>query len=378
MADKPENMRGTRETRTRRASNDATEPKQNPQSTSRHDAPPQSLASRVQSSAAGLARSAFQGAGSPDLAQTLAGATDGKAAGSSQLSSANAGASASYHASASARGSAAAQEQSGPVAESFRDGSTASSTQGGFALPEMTEDEFQRSYTGLEGASRERGVEEGNRSYESLQAEMGNWKGKQRAQDPVQREYTTAWERVQPPQSSHEQQPQLQPTDGEAVVSLLSDASFDPNFDPTENPDLDLADFPPPLSADEIKTLDSFRRQIGPSEPQNTQQQHLSSMSLVPDIDTFLQQNDPSAFTQTGDTATANISLRDTVLTHLPGAADWVGVQERYHDEVWGYLRPALEAAKEEMEEYSHGTEDGEEDGPAVRRLKMILKHMQA
>jgi hypothetical protein len=95
----------------------------------------------------------------------------------------------------------------------------------------------------------------------------------------------------------------------------------------------------------------------------------LSSVSLVPDIDAFLNEHDGSG-----------VSLRDSVLAELPGSGEWVGVQERYHDEVWGYLRPALEAAREEIEEAKggggEGVGHGDGDGPAVRRLKMILKHM--
>jgi hypothetical protein len=73
------------------------------------------------------------------------------------------------------------------------------------------------------------------------------------------------------------------------------------------------------------------------------------------------------------------MTLRDSVLEYLPGAEDWVTVHERYHDDVWGYLRPALEAAKAEIEERGLEIQEGDEnDGPAVRRLKMILKHMRA
>jgi len=66
------------------------------------------------------------------------------------------------------------------------------------------------------------------------------------------------------------------------------------------------------------------------------------------------------------------MKLRDEVLGSLPGARDWVCVQERYHDEVWGFLEPVLEAARTEME----GQERGSREGPAVRRLRMILGHM--
>lgn len=133
-----------------------------------------------------------------------------------------------------------------------------------------------------------------------------------------------------------------------------------------------------------MRILESFRREIGvDSSPAPTSSGSgtilpqgpvaLSGISLVPDIDAFLNEHDPSS-------VSSSSSLRDKVLSELPGSNEWVGVQDRYHDEVWGYLRPALEAAREEIEESkgedeSHGL-GGHEDGPAVRRLRMILTHM--
>jgi hypothetical protein len=197
----------------------------------------------------------------------------------------------------------------------------------------------------------------------------------------MQLDYTSAWERADD-SGAQAHTYEAEASDGAAVVSLLQDTSFDPDFGGPEDLDLDMAATPPPLTAEEIKMLDSFRRQIGDSTDPNHQHQQpgLSSLSLVPDIDTFLQQNDPAAFTQsTGTGAASAMSLRDSVLEYLPGAEDWVTVHERYHDEVWGYLRPALEAAKAEIEEKkTEGREEDENDGPAVRRLKMILKHMRA
>lgn len=409
-SNKPGNMRGTRPPPTR-ASEDATanSPTQPPSTSDEPTAP--SLASRVQSSAAGLARSAFQGGGSSDLAQTLASATEGKAGGSSASAG---GQLASRDVTTSARGSASAGGYAGSdpsygVAESFRNEGT--SATGGFMLPGLTEEEFQGgdAYTDDVGVSLSgRGnqpasqieIENENTApgQDTLQGTTGSWKGKHRAHDPVQLEYNTAWERAEHdpalPQTTHEPVP----TDGAAVVSLLSSASFDPNFDPsTDDLDLDPNASPAPLTASEMEALNSFRRQLdreSSAEPQHQTQQRtqgLSPFSLVPDIDTFLQQNDPAAYTPTHtiqpvDTTTntvtskdSTISLRDNVLTHLPGAADWIGVQDRYHDEVWGYLRPALEAAQAEMEEREEGEgEEGRVDGPAVRRLKMILKHMRA
>lgn len=396
----PENARGTRKTRALApeetpTSKASSQPEQQQQQQQQPAQP--SLASRVQSSAAGLARSAFQG-GASDVAQTLASATDEKTAGSGSGSlSAQTGqgylSTRETSTSSTAPGSAAGYAV--PAGgETFREGWTSSAPQGGFALPEMTEEEFQRgdAYTDNEAmmSGAALGREDGHQRPEldSLQAETGTWKGKQRAHDPMQLEYNTAWERAEqmPQQTSPVQ---ALPSDGAAVVSLLSDASFDPNFDPgADQLDLDPAASPPPLTASEIETLESFRRSIGLSDTgrEYSSQQQLSGLSLVPDIDTFLQQNDPEGYSPTqahipGNVNTSSNSattLRDNVLANLPGAADWVSVQERYHDEVWGYLRPALEAAKAEMEDTGgSGMEQGE-DGPAVRRLKMILKHMKA
>jgi hypothetical protein len=259
-------------------------------------------------------------------------------------------------------------------------------------LPPLTEEEFQQQQQhhfddgGIALGDRDRdgdGDRGSSDPLDPLQSETGNWKGKQRTYDPAQRRFDTAWERGQPTSfqgiDGSSSQAQVISTDGAGVVSLLSDPAFDAGFSTTTDtgdgePELetDLAfSEPPPLTPAEMEMLDSFRRQMTPPLPHSTQSQHLTSLSLVPDIDTFLQQNDTSAAAEMTLT-----SLRDNVLSHLPGATDWIGVQDRYHDEVWGFLRPALEVAKTEMEEKRQGPHNEDEDGPAVRRLKRILKHM--
>lgn len=396
MTDNPENTRGTEHRPPQPAekpANDTTTPKSSSQNQSGSEQSQPSLANRIQSSAAGLARSAFQG-GAGDISQTLSSLSDGKSGGSSASAAARAGGQgylSGQETYTGLRGSVSGGYAGQAGAESFREGGTGSTLpQGGFALPEMSAEEFQRgeAYTDTDSqammsgaAISSEGVHTSSRSsLDDLQGSTGSWKGKARAHDPVQLEYNTAWERAE--HLSVQQPASAQPvsTDGEAVVSLLSDASFDPNFDPADEIDLDPAAEPAPLTASEIETLESFRRQMGAAGAGmegSTQQQQLSGQSLIPDIDSFLQQNDP-AYTQTQTTSTDSAtSLCDSVLANLPGAADWITVQERYHDEVWGYLRPALEAAKTEIEERGGGEGHGE-DGPAVRRLKMILTHMKA
>ncbi|KAJ5114447.1 hypothetical protein NUU61_000206 [Penicillium alfredii] len=404
MADKPENKRATRATNSHPEPPD-TSSSQTPNTSARTESnsTPPSLASRVQSSAAGLARSAFQPSSATELAQTLASGTNGKAAGSSSATSVNTQHTASRDGSAAARSSRTSQTGTGPgPAESFRSASCSAAGQGETVLPLLTEEAFLRGDTdaGI-------GIERDGASLDTLQSETGNWKGKQRAQDPVQMEFDTVWRRGDsvsetPAPTADTQSESL--ADGAAVVSLLSDTSFDPFATEPENAedlnlDLDPAAPPPPLTASEIEMLDSFRRQLPPStqetpthQAQYQHQPRLTAQSLVPDIDTFLAENDPSATSnRNGHTATgisnqatttdpATISsLRDSVLTHLPGATDWLNVHERYHDEVWGYLRPVLEAARIEIEEKEKetGREHEGDDGPAVRRLKMILAHMR-
>jgi len=327
---KPENTRGT----TPHTRDDATTT----------DTPQPSLASRVQSSAAGLAR-AFQG--STDAAQTLASATEGKAAGPSRAG-AGAGAAQGHISGSFAPRASGARA---PATSSFRSSDNASES----TIPALNEEDFQFQFQ----HPLDTDTDTSPRTYE-IQNETGSWKGKQRAQDPVQH-YNTAWDRAQQPHPKTQYTPSA--NDGSEVVTLLSDPSFDPNTDPYTEPDLEIAE-PAPLTPAEIEALESFRKAVGSESVPREQGQKLSGSSLVPDIDAFLADSG----------GMSDLSVRDSVLQYLPGASDWVGVQERYHDEVWGYLRPALEAAKVEMEE-GNGQEGGVE-GPAVRRLRMILKHM--
>ena len=153
--------------------------------------------------------------------------------------------------------------------------------EGGFSIPALSEEEFQRGeYGGFEDSGAQCGAIQWR---ESSQAGSGNWKGKSRARDPVQGEFTTAWERANTKGTTGEGYTGTAEADGAAVVSLLSSASFDTDFG-GELEDLDPDAAPPPLTAEEIKLLDSFRRQVaqeasGTALPSQTQSSpaHLSS-----------------------------------------------------------------------------------------------------
>ncbi|GIC92732.1 uncharacterized protein Aud_009203 [Aspergillus udagawae] len=335
-----------------------------------------SLANRIQNSAAGLARSAFNAtSSSADAAHVLG--SGSKAGPSSSASSSALAAAEQYRENATPTSSNRASANH--PAASFRSSSTGQ--QGAFELPPLTEDEFQRTYD-------ESQVHSNIDLFPSTETETDTGKGKGKASNTPS-PFSTPFSNIEPSPSSSGLNTAWQnalpttattlPSDGEAVVSLLSDASFDPEFPSTaEEPfePIETELLPPQLTPSEIKMIESFRRHAAletstptPATEPLSQTHRLTSFSLVPDIESVLD-SVPAA--QSTD-ATA---LRDAVLMGLPGAAEWVAVEERYHDEVWGYLRPTLEAAAKEMEARK---EQGApvEDGPAVRRLKMILRHMQ-
>lgn len=385
MSDPPENLRGTARTNTR--PNTDTSPDQTnaptPQNQTQASPPTQpSLASRIQSSATGLARSAFSA--DPRAAQTLAGATDGKA-GAGTASGSTTG-SASQDLGSSSGTSSGSRVGTQGRHEGFREhrGATQSaSLSSGLTLEEF---ETQQGF-GLDLADQGEGhafkipnEQDSAQPTESLQSDSGSWKGKARAQDPIQAEYTTAWERAnvttKPAESAE--------SDGAAVAALLSDTSFDAGFgladlnDPNAlETDIDPHAPPSPLTKEEREFLDAFRRQPPGLTPTEASKQN-TALSLVPDIDTFLRQIDASAYARTRPRPRPyqRIVSLEELLHGLPGASEWAEVQEHYHEGVWGYLRPDLEAAKEEIED-AQDRDDYENDGPAVRRLKMILEHMK-
>lgn len=319
-----------------------------------------SLASRIQESASGLARNAFYAPGTPqEIARTLPGASKaGGAASSASFGQSSSQTVADQYRQSSGSSSARGHGTEIP-SETFR---SSTAQQGQFGLPPFTEEEFQHTHD--------------SDIHDSFHGDPDVGEGKGKARDeawsaPDSSDFDTAWQRSSIETTTPA--PSQAPPDGAAVISLLSDRTFDPEFpasanEPFEPVETELS--PPTLTAAEVQMIEQFRRQL-PAPEQSAHQSQPSKInptSLIPDINNFLD----GVSAGPGTDATA---LRDDVLTNLPGSADWITVEERYHDEVWGYLRPTLEAAAKEIED----SKDSEttEDGPAVRRLKMILKHMQ-
>ncbi|KAL4969388.1 uncharacterized protein BDV14DRAFT_165842 [Aspergillus stella-maris] len=325
----------------------------------------ESLASRIQKSASGLAKNAFLSSAPSGDAQLLSNGT-GKAAPSS--SSSALAAAEQYGQSVGPSSSSSRNQTIHDSAETFR--STPAAQTGGFNLPGLTEDEFQTTYGG-----------ELSETISDIDEGPGKGKGKSSASNPVPRSTESVSESIS---GLETQTPTLNPSDGSGVVSILTDQTFDPEFPPGANEpeeylETNLSQLSPHLTPNEIQMIESFRRQLPPApqstrSEQNSKHPQLNSLSLVPDIGSFL---DNFHATPAADPSTAHAtSLRDEVLTSLPGAAEWISAEEKYHDEVWGYLQPTLEAAAREIEEKKDSPSASVEDGPAVRRLKMVFRHM--
>ncbi|KAL2003931.1 hypothetical protein VTN02DRAFT_1627 [Thermoascus thermophilus] len=367
---------------------------QQQQQQQRGDQPSSSMASRIQDSASSLLRNAISGPGghglAADLSQSLAnGSKAGPSASRGSWAGSSSAAADTFHSHSTGAGrsvssSAGEGAELSTRPESFRSGATA---QGGFELDQLAQEDFERGHVDdhldttrpdledVKGKGKRRETPFPDRD-PTLQAgeDLSNFHA---AWEGAAHHATTTAQSSSIPQIT---EPSLEPTDGAAVVSLLSDPSFQPDLLPSSaDEDLDL-DPVPPLTPAEIEIINSFRRHPANQQPAETapQPHRLTARSLIPDIDTFLAQDSlfPPAAGAINTTA-----LRDTVLSHLPGAEDWMAVEDRYHDEVWGFLRPTLEAAKKEIDEKKRNEQQGghpARDGPAVRRLRMILRHMQA
>ncbi|PYH41228.1 uncharacterized protein BP01DRAFT_360646 [Aspergillus saccharolyticus JOP 1030-1] len=343
-----------------------------------------SLASRIQDSAAGLAKNVFSPSAPPsaETAQLLAGSGKASSSSSTSFSASQSALAAAQQYHDTTRSSSSRAEQS-TQSQTFRSSSPA--RVGGFELPSLAEDEFQRTYgetsldsndgmylaaaaaaatapaaAGLSTVDRDKGKGRWTRSDDSHIGEGGG----------------SSLEEIEQGRRAA-----ADSSDGAAVVSLLSDSTFDPNFPASADEPADIIETdlsaPVQLTPAEIQIIESFRRALPASSSSggggsSSSTNHLNPRSLVPDIGSFLE-------TVPSTTNSEAVVLRDAVLTGLPGAADWLTVEERYHDEVWGYLQPTLEAAQQEMQSTKKNELNGEpvDEGPAVRRLRMILKHMQ-
>jgi hypothetical protein len=126
--------------------------------------------------------------------------------------------------------------------------------------------------------------------------------------------------------------------DGVEVVKLLSDPSFQPELW-TE----DDLDEPYTITKEEMQISQWFMQKAQEGGPQREQLQKAVAAA------------------RSGRAFHDFASIFDEI--------------ENYHEDVWGYIGPLVKAARQEQHVAATTTA---EDGPAVRRLRMIVAHLQS
>ncbi|PGG96235.1 hypothetical protein AJ79_09671 [Helicocarpus griseus UAMH5409] len=324
---------------------------------------PPSMPSRIQDSASGLLRNTLSspssGSVAGDVASTLATGLSGKG-GSSSHAPLQSGPSASGHISQShglslGQPFTQAQNQRYP-SESFR------------STPSTAYDEDSRAWEQFQDPTQNTTNNDTlllDPSYDTSSAKgKGKGKGRQTEEaDP----FNTAWhnststsistaDTLHKPSHIHTYTPT--PTDGQAVVSLLASPTFQPaTFTPPDSPHSELFELDESMLPSSTTTTTSSLSTTIPSFPPN-------QLSLIPDIDSIL----------------SAVQEGQHDWTQMPGVAEWLEVDQSYHDTVWGFLKPYAEAAKKEVEERREEgvREEDVREGPAVKRLGMVLGHLRA
>ncbi|KAL9024628.1 MAG: hypothetical protein Q9196_006377 [Gyalolechia fulgens] len=162
--------------------------------------------------------------------------------------------------------------------------------------------------------------------------------------------------------------------DGAAVVALLSDPSFIAN---------DMPEYQS-MSIDHgcSQIVQGGPRGYVPQTSPRLAYPH-GPLSLIPDL-----LGDPkNPHTEaTGQDSFSRTELKDLLVT-LPRLANgngdlqiepWIEILTRYHDEVWGDIRPYIDAAREEANSLREADNHRQRDCPAIRRLAMVVRHLSS
>lgn len=150
-------------------------------------------------------------------------------------------------------------------------------------------------------------------------------------------EFTSAWQpRDEEKNSQGHECDSLH--DGDDVVKLLADPNFQPEFWPEEDPE-------------EPYTITREEMQISQWFAQKTQEGGPRRERILQAV----------AAARGGQAFPDFASIFDEI--------------ESYHEDVWGYIGPLVEAARQEQDVTKSVTT---RDGPAVHRLRMIVAHLQA
>ncbi|KAL2058696.1 hypothetical protein ABVK25_001426 [Lepraria finkii] len=172
--------------------------------------------------------------------------------------------------------------------------------------------------------------------------------------DPVDRWRVSARNEEQPTSGN----------DGAAVVALLSDPTFNVEEEPTNSwaaeattrDDDKLGD--PRIEQRPYKSVDP----LAPVNP----------LDLMPDFNWSWDSKQASNAFQ-NPTSYEGQCFSDPMFGDIQ---PWVDILNRYHDEVWGDMLPLVQEAREEVKAAEASPKGALQDRPALRRLGMLLKHL--
>ena len=147
--------------------------------------------------------------------------------------------------------------------------------------------------------------------------------------------------------------------DGAAVVALLSSPTFYIEDEPTNDWDIPAIDKGKPNLGSQPKKQQAYDG-TDPPAPSNP-------LDLMPDFDSSW---DPAVPFPSGFQGTRFL---DPAFGNIQ---PWIDILNRYHDEVWGDMLPLVREAREEIKTANSSPEGVLQDRPALRRLGMLLKHL--
>lgn len=300
------------------------------------------LTGRIGASASGLLQSSFGHSSSGSITDTLASLHAGAGKGGPASSPTNAGESSSPSQAFSPSGGDSASRHVS-VEESFRSkqASPGISTQNG----QVDFDEFTRRSEGLETDSSPSVGESSPSRHGAAHFSM---------QEEFNRFHAAKDESISKTTIAPSEQQLMSNDDGAAVVALLSD----PGFSVETEPD-DYVAFT--ASAGREQLLET-QRTVKSADPRDL----MNPLDLIPDFG--------------GSWEPVHLSNRFPGHSFLESKygdiQPWADILNRYHDEVWGDMLPLVRQAREEVKVAKASHEGSLQDRAAIRRLRMLLKHL--
>ncbi|MCJ1246271.1 hypothetical protein MMC30_003477 [Trapelia coarctata] len=165
--------------------------------------------------------------------------------------------------------------------------------------------------------------------------------------------------------------------DGAAVVRLLSD----PDFSIEELPDTVSW---PIREQTNIWDIDEQTEEVlarlkadMPPAPVHRIQSPNNPLNLLPNFNNQSRVPDKESPGAPGKAQTSGYTSQTTSPGKQTDLEPWLGVLASYQDEVWGGLLPLVKEAREEVRTAMEEGNTALKDCPAVRRLGMILGHIQ-